>query len=135
MPGLRFTCGSIPARHYQGLEGPSRGNGKVFQGIGGNEGDASRLKRSDRSPALGHYCGAAPTGRSTGSRFGSLRNSTESMKLVEAMRSPDERILPEKEFFGPLILHNLLEQLMLWRKAIVFGGYHRDSLPEQLEIP
>ena len=66
-----------------------------------------------------------------------LRSSTESMrKLVEAMRSPDERILPEKEFsaFRPLILHNLLEQLMLWRKAIVFGGYHRDSRSNNLKF-
>ena len=66
-----------------------------------------------------------------------LCSSTESMrKLVEAMQSPDERILPEKEYsaFRPLILHNLLEQLMLWRKAIVFGGYHRESRSNNLKF-
>ena len=64
-------------------------------------------------------------------------SNTESMReFVAAMKSPDERILPETEYsaFRPLILHNLLEQLMLWRKAIVFGGYHRDSRSNNLKF-
>ena len=28
--------------------------------------------------------------------------------------------------FRPLLLHNLLEQQLLWRKAILWGGWHRD---------
>lgn len=30
------------------------------------------------------------------------------------------------EQFRPLLLHSLLEQLLMWRKAVVFGGWHRD---------
>ena len=64
-------------------------------------------------------------------------SNTETMsRFVEELKSPDENILTEKEYaaFRPLILHNLLEQLMLWRKAIVFGGYHRDPRSNNLKF-
>ena len=64
-------------------------------------------------------------------------SNTETMnRLVKNLKSPDERILPESGYaaFRPLILHNLLEQLMLWRKAIVFGGYHRDPRSNNLKF-
>lgn len=64
-------------------------------------------------------------------------SNTEGMKkFVQDLRTPDESILSEKEYsaFKPLILHNLLEQLMLWRKAIVFGGYHRDPRSNNLKF-
>lgn len=48
-----------------------------------------------------------------------IRNLVKEMKIAG---STDKEFEP----FKPLILHNLLEQLMMWRKAIVFGGYHRD---------
>ncbi len=32
----------------------------------------------------------------------------------------------ELQGFKPLLLHSLLEQLLMWRKALVFGGWHRD---------
>lgn len=64
-------------------------------------------------------------------------SNTDTMRrFVAALRSPDERVLPEGEYsaFRPLILHNLLEQLGLWRKAIVFGGYHRDPRSNNLKF-
>lgn len=64
-------------------------------------------------------------------------SNTETMlQFVNAQRSPDSRLLPETDFiaFKPLILHNLLEQLMLWRKAIVFGGFHRDPRSNNLKF-
>lgn len=64
-------------------------------------------------------------------------SNTETMKeFVNALRSPDERILPANDYaaFKPLIFHNLLEQLMLWRKAIVFGGFHRDPRSNNLKF-
>lgn len=63
--------------------------------------------------------------------------NTENMKkLVDGMESPDPRILKENDYlaFKPLILHNLLEQLMLWRKGIVFGGFHRDTRSNNLKF-
>lgn len=63
--------------------------------------------------------------------------NTENMKrLVDGMSSPDLRVLKESEYmaFKPLILHNLLEQLMLWRKGIVFGGFHRDVRSNNLKF-
>jgi hypothetical protein len=64
-------------------------------------------------------------------------SNTETMiQFVKNLKSPDETILPESGYaaFRPLILHNLLEQLMLWRKAIVFGGYHRDPRSNNLKF-
>lgn len=64
-------------------------------------------------------------------------SNTETMReFVMNLKSPDERVLPESGYaaFRPLILHNLLEQLMLWRKAIVFGGYHRDPRSNNLKF-
>ena len=65
-----------------------------------------------------------------------ISTSAAMRQFVAALRSPDKRILPEPEYspFRPLILHNLLEQLMLWRKAIVFGGYHRDPRSNNLKF-
>ena len=36
--------------------------------------------------------------------------------------------------FKPLLLHNLLEQLLMWKKALVFGGWHRDARTGALKL-
>ena len=66
-----------------------------------------------------------------------LQSTSEVMlEFVKALQSPDERVLSKTDFisFKPLILHNLLEQLMLWRRAIVFGGFHRDGRSNNLKF-
>jgi hypothetical protein len=63
--------------------------------------------------------------------------NTATMKgFIKTLKSPDTQILGNDGFeaFKPLILHNILEQLMLWRKSIVFAGFHRDARSNALKF-
>lgn len=55
----------------------------------------------------------------------SLDPATTTSAVLAQLAASYADLLPPA--FRPLILHNLLEQVLMWRKAVLFGCFHRDA--------